>query len=146
MSSENGMIAIDSLVANEFAVELEGERLLGIFRVSGLSTFKLNDSGQLVYRPIQINKMVQRDGNNPFNKWLRETQASKNSDERPTRTLTIVAIDDEVEIRRWTLLGAYIIEVSYSAFDTASAEMVEEIVTIKYNSLEEVWSATSALD
>lgn len=142
MSDENGMVALDSLVANEFAVELEGENLTGIFRVSGLTTFKLNDTGQMVYRPIQISKMVQQDGNSAFNSWLRETQNAKNDEERPTRTVAIVAIDDGVETRRWTLAGAFITEVSYSAFDTASTDMVEETVTIKYDSLDEKWSVT----
>lgn len=142
MSNENGMVALDSLVANEFAVELEGETLTGVFRVSGLTTFKLNDAGQMVYRPIQISKMVQRDGNSSFNQWLRDTQKAGNDEDRPTRTVAVVAIDDGVETRRWTLSGAFITEVSYSAFDSASTNMVEETVTIRYSSLDEKWSAT----
>jgi len=146
MSNDNMMLAVDSLVANEFAVELEGEKMLGVFGVSGLTTFKLNESGQQVYRPVQITKMVQRNGNNPFNMWLRETMNSRDESERPTRTVSIVAIDDGVETRRWTLQNAYIIEVSYSDFDTASTEMVEEAVTVRYTSIEETWSATESLD
>jgi phage tail-like protein len=134
------------LVANEFEVELEGEKMLGVFSVSGLTTFKLNEAGQQVYRPVQITKMVQRDGNNRFNKWLRQTLNSRDESERPTRVVAIVAVDDGLETRRWTLHNAYIVEVTYSAFDTASTEMVEEMVTLRYTSIEETWSANESLD
>lgn len=146
MTPENTLVAIDSLVANEFAVELEGERLPGVFRVSGLTPFKMdiiNPSAMVAVRePFQLAKMVQRDGNAPFNQWLRETLAQKGSPLRPKRTLAILAIDDSVETRRWTVKGAFIIGVSYSAFDTGSSEMVEEVVTILYEDIEESWPAT----
>jgi phage tail-like protein len=124
-------------------VEIEGEKLLGVFRVDGLITFMLDDDGNRVHQPFQLVKMVQRDGNNPFNKWLRETIDTKI---KPRRELAIVAIDDGVETRRWTIKGAWISKVSYSSFDTASSEMVEEIITVRYDELQETWSATANLE
>lgn len=151
MADENTMVAVDSLVANEFRVDLDGEKLSGVFRVSGLVTFRLDITGgesgmERLRVPVQLTKMVQRDANNKFNKWLRETTSTRAGSTRPRRTLSIVAVDDGVETRRWTLSGAWISEVAYSAFDSASSEMVEEIVTIHYDSLEETWPATSNLE
>lgn len=147
--SEDTMIAIDSLVANEFEVELDGEKLPGIFRVSGLVSFKLDgtdESGAYrVQSPVVITKMVQRDGNNAFNRWLRETIKASAGQPRPRRTIEVVAVDDGVEIRRWTLRGAWIKEVRYSDFDTGSSQMIEEIVTIQFGELEESWPATPNL-
>lgn len=145
MSAEGSMIAVDSLVANEFAVEIEGEMMLGVFRVSGFTPFKLAvepNSATPLNTPFILAKMVQRNGNNPFNSWLRETVANAGATPYPRRTLAIVAIDDGVETRRWTINGAWISAVSYSDFDTGSSEMVEETVTIHYESIEETWSAT----
>jgi hypothetical protein len=135
--------AIDSLTANEFAVELDGERLSGIFRVTGLIPFKLDartsSAPKPVREPFKISKMVQRDPNNPFNRWLRETTAAKADIARPTRTLAIIAVDGGVEIRRWTIKDAWISEVTYSDFDTGSGELVQEIVTIQWAEAEETW-------
>ncbi len=147
---QDTMIAVDSLVANEFAVELDGETLTGVFRVSGLTTFKLTSHGsettmERVREPFTLVKMVQRDGNNPFNKWLRET-VTKTSGSRPRRDITVMAVDDGVETRRWAFRGAWISEVRYSDFDSSTTEMVEEIITIHYDSLTESWPATSDLD
>ncbi|MFO7322882.1 MAG: phage tail protein [Chloroflexota bacterium] len=133
---------LDSLSAHEFAVEIEGERVTGIFRVSGLTPFKLDiksTTNRLAREPFKIAKMVQRDPNNAFNRWLQETAKAREDIVRPTRQLSIVAIDDGVETRRWTVNGAYIIEVSYSEFNTASSELVEEVLTIMYDSIEESW-------
>jgi hypothetical protein len=55
-------------------------------------------------------------------------------------------VDDGVETRCWTVKGAWISEVSYSHFNTASSEMVEETVTIQYDDLEESWPATPNLE
>ena len=144
MTDENTMVAVDSLIANEFYVELDGEKLLGVFRVNGLTSFKIN-GGKREFEPFQLVKMVQRDGNNPFNKWLRETVRAVGSD-RPRRELAVVAVDDGLETRRWVVNGAWISEVRYFSFDSASSEMVEESVTIHYDGLEEIWSATPDLD
>lgn len=147
MSENNSQtLQIDSLVANEFAVELDGTRLYGVFRISGMTPFMLNEENVAVSVPFQLAKMVQRDGNNVFNKWLRETVAAKSSGDRPTRTVAVVAIDDGVETRRWTFTDAYIAAVAYSDFDSASSEMVEETITIHYAAVEETWSATPNLD
>lgn len=139
----SSMIAVDSLVANEFSVEIEGEVMLGVFRVTGFTPFKLvitaGAGPSPVQTPFMIAKMVQRDANNAFNTWLRETVATSSSDDRPRRTLALVAIDDGVETRRWTINGAWISAVSYTDFDTGSSEMVEEIVTIHYDSITETW-------
>jgi len=139
------MVAVDSLVANEFEVELSGERLLGVFRIDGLVTFQLNDAGEKLMPPFQLVKMVQRDANNPFNKWLRETTSTLGSD-RPRRELAVVAVDDGIETRRWTVKGAWISEIRYSSFDSGSSEMVEEVVTIHFDSIEESWPATKSLE
>lgn len=146
MSSDAGsMIAVDSLVANEFTVEIDGEVMLGVFRVSGFTPFKLAvnpDGAKPLHTPFTLAKMVQRDGNNAFNTWLRETVENGGASPCPRRTLAIVAIDDGVETRRWTVKGAWISAVSYSDFDTGSSEMIEETITIHYDSIEETWSAT----
>lgn len=145
MGEVNKMVAVDSLVANEFEVELDGQKVAGVFRISGFVPFKISGSTptqmQPVHEPFVLAKMVQRDGKNAFNKWLRETVAAKNSSERPRRTLAIVAVDDGVETRRWTARSAWICEVRYSDFDSASNLMVEEIFTIHYDAIEETWSS-----
>ncbi len=139
-------LEIDSLVANEYAVEIDSERIHGVFRVAGLTPFKLDDDNTVVNVPFTLSKMVQRDGNNTFNKWLRATVDAKGSGDRPTRTVAVIAIDDGVETRRWTFTGAYITEVNYSAFDSASSEMIEETVSIRYDGVTEAWSATKELE
>jgi phage tail-like protein len=151
MADENTLVEIDSLIANEFAVELDGEILPGIFRISGLVTFKLDlDGGEASMerrrRPFKLSKMVQRDGNNAFNKWLRHTIATSDGHTRPRRTLAVLAVDDGVETRRWTFKGAWISAVRYSDFDTGSSELIEEVVTIQYDELEETWPATPNLE
>jgi hypothetical protein len=138
MSEESRSVVVDSLVANEFEVELDGETLLGVFRVDSLTPFKLGDDGTPVNVPFRLVKMVQRDGDNAFNRWLRESRSGV----RPTRTISVVAIDDGIETRRFTFNGAWISEVSYHTFDTALGDMVEEVVTINYESVEETWPAT----
>jgi phage tail-like protein len=141
----NTIHALDSLCANEFAVEVEGEKIPGIFRVSDLTSFKLDTGGsalKIVSEPFKITKMVQRDGNSVFNRWLRETVNAKDSAKRPTRTVAVMAIDDGVETRRWTVNGAWISEISYSDFNSGSFEMVEETVTIHYDSIDESWPVT----
>ncbi|MEM6280721.1 MAG: phage tail protein [Chloroflexota bacterium] len=135
--------AVDSLQGNEFAVEIDNEPVSGVFRVSGLMTFDLypeedDDEEEVEY--ISIAKMVQRDANLPFNAWLRETIEAGTSGDRPTRNVAIVAIDDGEETRRWTLKDAYIIAVSYSDFDTASSELVEEVIDISYERIIEAWT------
>lgn len=139
----SGLKAIDSLSANEFAVEVDGERVEGIFSVKGLISFKLEvkttSAMKIVKDPFKITKMVQRDPENVFNRWLRETIASKADIVRPKRTLTILAIDDGTEVRRWTVTGAWISELSYSDFNTGSSELVEETATIQWDDLEETW-------
>lgn len=150
MSNDGVLVEVDSLVANEFTVEIDGEVMLGVFRVSGLITFKLDGAdeshAQPVHPPFVLAKMVQRDGNNSFNKWLRETVSASPGADRPRRTIAVVAVDDGVETRRWTVDGAWISEVRYSEFDTGSSDMVEEIITIHYESLTETWPATPDLE
>jgi len=132
-------VNIDSLIANEFAVEINGEALHGVFGVSGLTTYKLDDDGQRIKPAFTVSKMVQRDPSTPFNTWLRETMEARASDDRPRRDLAVIAIDDGVPTRRWTARGAYIKSVSYSDFDEASFEMVQELVEILYDDIEEAF-------
>jgi hypothetical protein len=138
--------ALDSLSANEFAVELENERAAGVFRVSGLITFKLDVKPSLTKiarEPFKLVKMVQRDPQLPFNRWIRETAQAKDDIVRPMRTLDIIALDDGTETRRWKVKGAWISEISYSDFDTGSSELVQETLTIYYDEIEEGWMSTS---
>ncbi len=134
--------ALDSLQANEFHVELGDEVVSGVFRVDGLTSFMLVEN-DLETPPVTITKMVQRDTTIPFNQWLRET-VEGGAGSRPTRTLHVVAVDDGDETRRWTLHGAYITSVSYNTFDTASNEMVEEVITVGYKTLTEKWTWSDA--
>jgi hypothetical protein len=141
----NTIHALDSLCANEFAVEVEGEKIPGIFRVSDLTSFKLDTTGtglKVLREPFKITKMVQRDGNSVFNRWLRETVGAKEGASRPKRTVAVMAIDDGVETRRWTVTDAWISEIRYSDFNSGSFEMVEETVTIHYDAIEESWPVT----
>ncbi|MFQ3567889.1 MAG: phage tail protein [Aggregatilineales bacterium] len=135
---------IDSLSANEFTVELDGEPASGIFRVAGLTTFKLDVKAPMTKtarEPFTITKMVQRDPQLPFNRWLRESLSARDDIVRPLRTLDIIAIDNGVETRRWRIKGAWISQVSYSEFNTASSELVEETLTIHYEDVEDIWAA-----
>lgn len=145
MADETKSLAVhvDSLSANEFEVLLDGDRLQGVFRVSGLLPFKLDvkpSLTKLVREPFKLSKMVQRDPQLPFNRWLRDTVASRDDIVRPTRTLEIVAVDDGKETRRWTVKEAWISEISYSDFNTGSSDLVEETVIIHYDDIEESWS------
>ena len=83
--------------------------------------------------------MVQRDPQLPFNRWLRETIESKADIVRPQRTLEIIAIDDGEETRRWTVKGAWISEITYSEFNTANGELIEETITVHYEDITETW-------
>ncbi len=134
--------AIDSLSAHEFAIEIEGIRISGVFRVVGLTPFKLDikpSMKKLIREPFKVTKMVQRDPETPFNRWLRDSVTARDDIVRPTRKMAIIAIDDGVEIRRWTIQGAYISEVSYSDFNSSSNELIEETVTIHYEDVIESW-------
>ncbi len=134
--------SIDSLSAHEFAIEIEGARASGIFRVVGLTPFKLDikpSMKKLIREPFKVTKMVQRDPETPFNRWLRDSVTSRDDIVRPTRQMAVIAIDDGVEIRRWTIRGAYISEVSYSDFNSSSNELIEETVTIHYEDVIESW-------
>jgi hypothetical protein len=133
---------LDSLTANEFAVEIEGERVSGIFRVTGLTPFKLDvkpSMTKIVRDPFKISKMVQRDPTSAFNRWLQDSTRSREDIVRPTRRLAIVALDEGMETRRWEVIGAFITEVAYSEFNSGSRELVEEVLTVMYERIEEVW-------
>ncbi len=136
--------SLDSLSANEFYVELEGARVEGVFKVMGLTPFKLEvkptEPLKPIKDPIKLVKMVQRDPNLPVNQWIRESVASKADIVRPTRSLAIIANDNSQETRRWILKEAWISEINYSEFNTASGDLIEETLTIQWASIEEVWS------
>jgi hypothetical protein len=134
---------IDTLAANEFAVEIDGERVSGVFRVVELVTFKLDVKPSLtkyMQEPFKIVKMLQRDPHSSFNRWVRETIAARDDIAHPKRQLAIVAIDDGVETRRWVVKGAWISEIRYSDFNSGSAELVEETLLIRYDDIEVVWA------
>jgi len=139
MSDEQSSIrAVDSLSANEFAVELDGEVVSGVFGVSGLCSLALGADGQRTHPPLMISKMVQRDANLPANRWVRETLADPAG--RATRTLAVVALDEGEETRRWVYRDAWLSQISYSDFDSASEVLIEERWTIQYGSVEEIWA------
>lgn len=135
--------AIDSLVANEFKVLIDGEAVAGVFSVSGLVSFRLDVKTTTAIKKLQdpftITKMVQRDPHATFNKWIRDTFEAGADIVRPTRTLTIQAIDDGTVTRQWTVKKAWISQIKYSDFNSSSSEMVEETITIQYEDIEESW-------
>lgn len=135
-------VQVDSLIANEFAFEISGEVVSGVFRVGNLATYATDDEGNRIKPPFEVAKMVERDANNSFNSWLRETTDARDSDDKPRRDVTVVAVDDGVETRRWTAKNAWIQSVSYSDFDTASFEMIAETFVIGYDDIEETWPAS----
>ncbi len=134
---------IDSLSANEFRVEIEGEVVDGIFKINGLTPFNLefkqSSALKALKDPLKIVKMVRRDPNNVVNRWLRESIASHIDIKRVTRTIDVIAVDDGEEIRRWVVKGAWISGVSYSEFNSGSGELVEETLTLQWESVETVW-------
>jgi phage tail-like protein len=137
--------AIDSLSANEFAVEVDGEAVTGVFRVAGLIAYKLDVRPSLTKAqrdPFTLSKMVQRDPALPFNRWIRETIATKDDIVHARRTVDIVALDDGAEVRRWRVKGAWISEIAYSDFDSGSGELVQQRLTIQYDEIEEIWPET----
>lgn len=127
----DGMKSIDSLSAHEFQVAINGTTLEGIFSVQGLTSY--TESAEVP--PLTITKMVQRDPDSPFNAWARETRGGK----RPTRELSVIAMDEGTESRRWVYKDAYITEISFSDFDTARSELVAERIEIRAAVVEEVW-------
>ncbi|MBW4439186.1 MAG: phage tail protein [Pleurocapsa minor GSE-CHR-MK-17-07R] len=134
--------SVDSLSANEFSVSIDGEVITGIFKLSGLAPFKMEmkpAATRLLRDAVRITKMVQRDPAMPVNRWVMETVTAKDDIVRPIRTLDISALDDGVEVRRWSLKGAYISELSYSDFDSGSGELVQETLVIQYEDVEIVW-------
>lgn len=148
LTAPQSIRAIDSLVANEFEVQIDDQSVTGIFSIAGLVTFKLDvkttTSIKKLPEPFTIKKMVQRDPNNIFNSWIRATFAAEADIVRPTRTLTILAVDNGVETRRWTVKKAWISEINYSDFNSGSSEMIEETVTIQYDDIEETWPLLNA--
>lgn len=132
---------VDSLVANEFSLELEGAPVTGIFKVSNFVSFALDANGKRVKSTFELSKMVQRDPKLPFNQWLRDTFAKRNSDDRPKRDLVLLAVDDGTITRRWFIRGAYIARVSYSEFDVAQSDMVAETYTIAYDDIEDTFAS-----
>jgi len=130
--------AVDSLSANEFRVEINCAVASGIFGVSGLHSRKVDlEAGKLVNQPVLITKMVQRDPDLPFNAWIRETLT--NPTVKIVRQIAIVAMDEGIETRRWTLKDAWISAVGYSDFDSGSDQLIEERVTVQHSGIEEVW-------
>jgi hypothetical protein len=133
---------VDSLSANEFAVELDGALVSGIFRISGLVSFRLNANPPVAptrTEPFIITKMVQRDSSLPFNRWAREAAIFTEGSTPAQHQLDIIALDDGEEVRRWRVSGAWISEISYSDFDSASSELVQQRLVVQYESMEEVW-------
>ena len=142
----NNAVQVDSLIANEFELHIGGESVSGIFGVRNLVTYATDAAGNRVLPPFEVTKMVQRDGNNVFNKWLRETMSARSGSSKPRRDVTVVAVDDGVVTRKWTAKNAWIAKVSYSDFDSGSFEMIAETIVIGYDDIEEEWPATGNLE
>ena len=123
---------LDSLSAYEFQVEIDGQVISGVFGVHGLTSYTAEGERP----PLLITKMVQRDPNTPTNRWIQETQQAT---QNPTRDVTIVAMDEGTATRRWTYQQAYITQISYSDFNTALSELVEEQITIRAAAVKEDW-------
>lgn len=132
----------DSLSANEFIIEIAGERVTGVFAVTGVSSYMLKmQDGKPVgmdFPAITITKMVQQDSNLPFNQWTRETVAARGT-RLPTRDISIVAMDEGVETRRWVYRNCWISAIQFSDFDTALDFLIEEKITVQHGGVEEVW-------
>lgn len=137
-----GIQAVDSLSSNEFVVELNGQRVTGIFSVTGLSSYSLKiEDGKPVgmeYPSLVVTKMVQQDASLAFNQWTRETVAARGT-RLPTRDIAIVAMDEGVETRRWVYRNCWISNIAFSDFDTALDFLIEERITIEHGGVEEVW-------
>jgi hypothetical protein len=134
---------VDSLSANEFRVEINGQTVTGVFSVAGLCPFsiKVDDTGKpigLNTPPLVLTKMVQQDPTLPFNAWVREAVQARGTI-LPTREITVVALDEGVETRRWVYRNAWVREVTFSDFDTALDYLVEEKITLHYQQVEEIW-------
>jgi hypothetical protein len=142
----NNAVQVDSLIANEFEVQIGGESVGGVFGVRHLVTYATDAAGNRVMPPFEVSKMVQRDGNAAFNKWLRETMSARNGGDKPRRDVTVLAVDDGVVTRKWTAKNAWITQVSYSDFDSGSFEMIAETIVISYDDMEEEWPATDNLE
>jgi hypothetical protein len=134
-------ITVDSLIGSEFQVELDGQIVAGVFHVAHLVTLQFDAEGKRVLPPFELAKMVHRDAHTPFNQWLSDSTKARHTTTRPTRTVTIKAVDDGVVTRTWTVSGAFIQAVRYSNFDVASFKMVEETYTIGYADIEDSFSA-----
>ena len=136
--SSTGIKAVDSLSANEFRVEIDGEVASGIFGVSGLRIRSVDlTAGRLVNQPLTLAKMTQQDPTLPFNRWTRETLANPTG--KVTHEIAIVAMDEGVETRRWVFKDAWISDIAFSDFDTSRDELIEEQLTIQHGGVEEVW-------
>jgi hypothetical protein len=134
----SGIQAVDSLSANEFHVELNGELVTGIFGVSGLHIRSVDlTAGRLVNRPLVITKMVQQNPALPFNQWTRETLANPTT--KVTRELAVVAMDEGRETRRWVYKDVWISDIAFSDFNTGNQELIEERLTIQHNGVDEIW-------
>jgi phage tail-like protein len=141
--AQYGLRVVDSLTANEFRLEINGQVVSGVFSVHGLCAFslKVDEAGKPVginYPPLVITKMVQQDPSLPFNAWVREAVQARGT-VLPTREIAIVALDEGAETRRWVYRNAWIAEVNFSDFDTASEYLVEEKITLRHNGVEEIW-------
>jgi hypothetical protein len=77
--------------------------------------------------------------------WIQETIKAAGDIMPPKRTVTILALDDGIEIRRWTIKNAWISEISYSDFDTGSGELIQETLTIHYEAVEETWGGATQI-
>lgn len=141
-STGQGIQSVDSLSSNEFVLEISNERVSGVFSVTGLSSYALKlEDGKPVgmeYPPLVVTKMVQQDAALVFNEWTRETVAARGT-RLPTRDLSVVAMDEGVETRRWVYRNCWISNIDFSDFDTGLEFLIEEKITIQHGGVEEVW-------
>ena len=126
---------LDSLVSNEFAFEINGERVNGVLHIGHLVTFRLQEDGKRLLPPFEVSKIVERDASSVFNTWLRETIAVRESASRPRRDVTIVAVDDGVVTRRWTARNAFPTKVQASDLKADGNEVAIETLELAHEGL-----------
>ena len=130
----------EGLLARDFALEIDGQRVSGLIAIRGLVSFRLDvrttTSIRKLQEPFKITRMLLRDPQHPCNVWVRETFEAGEDIVRPARTLTLLAPATGVETQRWTVQDAWIADVSYSDLDSSSSDVLEETLTIHYKDIE----------
>lgn len=120
----------NTLQANEFAVTLDGE---SIDTILSCDMFEyLTAEGDADQPFLTFYKQVEDSRDSVFNRWLGETQGSREPSSRPRRTFVVTAINDGNPIRRWTFTGAWIAAIAHGSLDSTSHDFAVERVKLGY--------------